>query len=69
MDNPKGALVTNRSLTLATNVIYTIGYHLSGVDTILSFLPSISACLSLFIVVSFYVLLLILFYKGSRSPS
>ena len=38
MDNPKGALATTRSLTLATNVIYTIGYHLSGVDTILSFL-------------------------------
>ena len=39
MDNPKGAMVTTRSLTLATNVMYTIGYHLSGVDTILSFLP------------------------------
>ena len=39
MDNPKGAMVTTRSLTLATNLIYTIGYHLSGVDTILSFLP------------------------------
>ena len=39
MDNQKGALVTTRSLTLATNVMYTIGYHLSGVDTILSFLP------------------------------
>ena len=38
MDNPKGALVTTRSLTLATNVIYTIGYHLSSIDTILSFL-------------------------------
>ena len=38
MDNPKGAMVTTRSLTLATNVMYTIGYHLSGVDTILSFL-------------------------------
>ena len=48
MDNPKGAMVTTRSLTLATNVMYTIGYHLSDVDTILSFLPSISACLSLF---------------------
>ena len=32
-------MVTNRSLTSATNVTYTIGYHLSGVDTILSFLP------------------------------
>ena len=39
MDNPKGAVVANKSLTLATNVIYTIGYHLSGVDIILSFLP------------------------------
>ena len=38
MDNPKGAMVTNRSLTLSTNVIYTIRYHLSGADTILSFL-------------------------------
>ena len=38
MDNPKGALVTTRSLILAINVMYTIGYHLSGVDTILSFL-------------------------------
>ena len=38
IDNPKGAMVTNRSLTLSTNVMYTIGYHLSGVDTILSFL-------------------------------
>ena len=34
MDNPKGAMVTNRSSTLA---MYTIGYHLSSVDTILSF--------------------------------
>ena len=39
MDNPKGALVTTRSLILAANVMYTIGYHLSGIDTILSFLP------------------------------
>ena len=39
MDNPKGAMVTARSLTLAINVIYTIGYHLSDVYTILSFLP------------------------------
>ena len=39
MDNPKGALATTRSLALTTNVIYTIGYHLSDVDTILSFLP------------------------------
>ena len=39
MDNPIGAFATTRSLTLETNVTYTIGYHLSGVDTILSFLP------------------------------
>ena len=39
MDNPKGVLVTTRSLTLEINVMYTIGYHLSGADTILSFLP------------------------------
>ena len=38
MDNPKGALVTTRSLTYEINVMYTIRYHLSGVDTILSFL-------------------------------
>ena len=36
--SPKSAFVTTRALTLATNVIYTIGYHLSGVDTIFSFL-------------------------------
>ena len=39
IDNPKGAMVTTRSLTLATNVMQTIGYHLSGIDVILSFLP------------------------------
>ena len=39
IDNPKGAMVTQHSLVLATNVMYTIGYHLSGVDRILSFLP------------------------------
>ena len=39
VDNPKGAMITTRSLTLATNVMYTIGYYLSGVDIILSFLP------------------------------
>jgi long-chain acyl-CoA synthetase len=39
VDNPKGAMVTQHSLILATNVMYTIGYHLSGVDRILSFLP------------------------------
>ena len=33
MDNPKGALATTRSLALTTNVIYTIGYHSSGADT------------------------------------
>ncbi len=38
MDNPKGAFVTTRSSKLAINVIYTIGYHLLVVDTILSFL-------------------------------
>ena len=39
IDNPKGAMITARSLTLATNVVMTIGYHLSGIDRILSFLP------------------------------
>ena len=37
--SPKGALVTQHSITLATNVMYTIGYHLSEVDRIYSFLP------------------------------
>jgi len=32
-------MVAQHSLVLATNVMYTIGYHLSGVDRILSFLP------------------------------
>ena len=39
VDNPKGAMITTRSLTLATNVMMTIGYHISGVDSIISFLP------------------------------
>ena len=39
VDKPKGAMVTQHSLVLGTNVMYTIGYHLSGVDRILSFLP------------------------------
>ena len=39
VDNPKGAMVTQHSLVLATNAMYTIGYHLSGVDKIYSFLP------------------------------
>ena len=39
MDNPKGAMVTARSATLATNVFYTIGYHLTPKDKMLSFLP------------------------------
>ena len=39
VDNPKGAMISTRSLTLATNVMMTIGYYLSGVDRILSFLP------------------------------
>ena len=39
MDNPKGAMVTEKTLLLATNVMYTIGYNLSESDSILSFLP------------------------------
>ena len=39
VDNPKGAMVSTRSLTVGTNVMMTIGWHLSGVDRILSFLP------------------------------
>ena len=39
VDNPKGAMVTPYSLVLATNVMYTIGFHLSEADRIYSFLP------------------------------
>ena len=39
MDNPKGAMITTRSLTLATNVMYTISFYLNSEDIILSFLP------------------------------
>ena len=39
VDNPKGAMVSTRSLTVGTNVMMTIGWHLCGVDRILSFLP------------------------------
>ena len=39
MDNPKGAMITARSATLATNVVYTIGFHFSTEDKMLSFLP------------------------------
>ena len=39
MDNPKGAMITARSATLATNVVYTIGFHFTTEDKMLSFLP------------------------------
>ena len=39
MDNSKGAMITARSATLATNVVYTIGFHFSTEDKMLSFLP------------------------------
>jgi long-chain acyl-CoA synthetase len=39
VDNPKGAMVSTRSLTVGTNVMMTIGWHFCGVDRILSFLP------------------------------
>jgi long-chain acyl-CoA synthetase len=39
MDNPKGAMITPRTMTLSTNVMYTIGYHLTEKDVFLSFLP------------------------------
>ena len=38
-DNPKGAMISSRTLTLATNFVYTIGYHLTYEDKMLSFLP------------------------------
>ena len=39
MDNPKGAMITSKGLLLATNCMYSMGYHISDQDRILSFLP------------------------------
>ena len=38
-DNPKGVMISPRALTLATNFMYTVGYHLTYEDIILSVLP------------------------------
>ena len=38
-DTPKGVMVPARSLLLAPNFMYNIGYHLTGEDRRLSFLP------------------------------
>jgi len=38
-DNPKGVMVSSRSLLLTPNFMYNIGYHLTGEDRHLSFLP------------------------------
>ena len=38
-DNPKGVMVSGRSLQLTPNFMYIVGYHLTGDDVMLSFLP------------------------------
>ena len=38
-DNPKGVMISGRSLQLTPNFMYNLGYHLSGDDIMLSFLP------------------------------
>ena len=38
-DNPKGVMVSSRSLILTSNFMYNVGYHLTGEDKTLSFLP------------------------------
>jgi len=38
-DNPKGVMISGRSLQLTPNFMYNVGYHLSGDDVMLSFLP------------------------------
>ena len=39
MDDPKGSMITSKGLLLCTNSMYSMGYHLSGKDKFLSFLP------------------------------
>ena len=38
-DNPKGVMISGRSLQLTPNFMYIVGYHLTGDDVMLSFLP------------------------------
>ena len=38
-DNPKGVMISPRALTLSPNFIYNVGYHLTGEDIHISFLP------------------------------
>ena len=38
-DNPKGVMICGRSLQLTPNFMYIVGYHLTGDDIMLSFLP------------------------------
>ena len=38
-DNPKGVMISSRSLLLMPNCMYNVGYHLTGEDITLSILP------------------------------
>ena len=38
-DNPKGVMISGRTLQLTPNFMYNVGYRLSGDDVMLSFLP------------------------------
>ena len=38
-DNPKGVMVSSRSLMLTSNFMYNVGYHLTEKDKHISFLP------------------------------
>ena len=38
-DNPKGVMISSRSLLLMPNCMYNVGYHLTGNDITLSILP------------------------------
>ena len=38
-DNPKGVMVSGKSLQLTPNFMYNVGHHLTGDDIMLSFLP------------------------------
>ena len=38
-DNPKGVMISSRSLLLMPNCMYNVGYHLTGEDKTLSILP------------------------------
>ena len=39
IDNPKGVMVSSRSLMLTSNFMYNVGYHLTEKDKHISFLP------------------------------